>query len=515
MSGKLVLIMILTAVTAMLVVAPNLRIISASPYVDVDVETAYNMIMNGSYPDLVVLDVRTQSEHDSGHIYSAVWIPVTELEARIGELENHKDHEIIVYCLSGGRSVTASGTLDSYNFTKVYNMLGGISAWQSEGYPVWIATVHNVNTTFNYDTIQAAIDASQTLEGHTIFVEEGTYYEHVVVNKTLFLIGENRGNTVIDGNMSGISVSIWSDNVTVSGFTIRNGDDFGVAIHFSNSCVISDNIITNNQIDGVIILGNHNLITDNIITNNHQGINISLIAGGNNTISGNLITSNFHVGVTIAYTSYDNKIFHNNFVNNPIQAAATLSNTWDDGYPSGGNYWSNYDGIDLNSGPYQNETGNDGIGDEPYLGILDENNQDNYPLMGMFSNFNTSLGYYVNVISNSTIDDFEYFEYNSTIKICVSNMTTNQTCGFCRVTVPHALMNVTNISVIIDDELTPLLYHNYALYDNDTHRWIYFAYPHSIHEIVIIPEFPSLIILSLFMIATLVTAIVYRRKHTI
>jgi hypothetical protein len=52
---------------------------------------------------------------------------------------------------------------------------------------------------------------------------------------------------------------------------------------------------------------------------------------------------------------------------------------WDDGYPSGGNYWSDYRGVDLYSGPYQNETGSDGIGDTPY--VIDENNVDHYPLM--------------------------------------------------------------------------------------------------------------------------------------
>jgi len=55
------------------------------------------------------------------------------------------------------------------------------------------------------------------------------------------------------------------------------------------------------------------------------------------------------------------------------------ANFWDDGYPSGGNYWSDYTDIDVFSGPYQNVTGSDGIGDIPYT--IDENNQDRYPLI--------------------------------------------------------------------------------------------------------------------------------------
>jgi len=61
-----------------------------------------------------------------------------------------------------------------------------------------------------------------------------------------------------------------------------------------------------------------------------------------------------------------------------VQAFAS-SNVWDDGYPSGGNYWSNYNGTDSYSGVYQNQAGSDGIGDIPYL--IPEDTQDNYPLM--------------------------------------------------------------------------------------------------------------------------------------
>jgi len=72
---------------------------------------------------------------------------------------------------------------------------------QSEG-------VHNLDTGLNYTSIQEAIDAPQTLYGHTIFVEEGIYYEHVVLNKSLSLIGENRSTTIIDGNHTGNVIKI-------------------------------------------------------------------------------------------------------------------------------------------------------------------------------------------------------------------------------------------------------------------------------------------------------------------
>jgi len=82
-----------------------------------------------------------------------------------------------------------------------------------------------------------------------------------------------------------------------------------------------------------------------------------------------------------ADTSGTNYVFHNNFVDHyysppyPMESTGTIL---DLGYPSGGNYWSDYNGTDLYSGPYQNETGSDGIGDTPY--VFDANNVDHYPL---------------------------------------------------------------------------------------------------------------------------------------
>jgi len=132
--------------------------------------------------------------------------------------------------------------------------------------------------------------------------------------------------------------------------------------------------------------------------------------------------------------------------------------------------------------------------------------------MGMFHSFNASLGYDVNVISNSTIEDFEYFESNSTIRIHVSNITANQTCGFCRLCIPKDLMPPP-YTVIIDDGLTEVLHLNDTVYDNGTYRWIYFAYPHSTHEIRITPEFPSNIIIPLLVTAALLAAKIYGRKR--
>jgi len=120
-----------------------MSVVSATSYVDVNVSVAKQMI--DSNPNLVILDVRTRAEYDSGHLKNATLIPVTELANRLGEL--NKDKEILVYCMSGGRSVTASQMLVDNGFSKVYNMLGGITAWRNAG--CWTEIAHNGDLVIN------------------------------------------------------------------------------------------------------------------------------------------------------------------------------------------------------------------------------------------------------------------------------------------------------------------------------------------------------------------------------
>ncbi|MFX1312162.1 MAG: rhodanese-like domain-containing protein [Promethearchaeota archaeon] len=114
-------------------------LVKAQSYTDVSVHIAYEMINNHTqYPNLLILDVRSQSEYDESHLYNATLIPHDEIDARISELEPYKNTEIIVYCRSGSRSAIASQNLAStHNFTKIYNMEGGITEWIIAGYPVW------------------------------------------------------------------------------------------------------------------------------------------------------------------------------------------------------------------------------------------------------------------------------------------------------------------------------------------------------------------------------------------
>jgi parallel beta-helix repeat protein len=89
----------------------------------------------------------------------------------------------------------------------------------------------------NYLTIQEAVDHAN--EGDTVFVRKGTYHEHVIVNKTVFLVGEDKATTVIDGNQTGTVVMVTTDNVNISGFTIQNGES-GLDLNSNGNTVTSN-----------------------------------------------------------------------------------------------------------------------------------------------------------------------------------------------------------------------------------------------------------------------------------
>ncbi|MHA1977723.1 MAG: rhodanese-like domain-containing protein [Candidatus Hodarchaeales archaeon] len=96
-------------------------------YKNISVTEAINLIENTT--TLFILDVRTEDEYNTGHINNSVLIPYNDIESRQDELPHNKSRPILVYCRLGGRSVTASNTLITLNYTCVYNMLGGYTAW--------------------------------------------------------------------------------------------------------------------------------------------------------------------------------------------------------------------------------------------------------------------------------------------------------------------------------------------------------------------------------------------------
>ena len=185
---------------------------------------------------------------------------------------------------------------------------------------------------------------------------------------------ENSPNNIILGNnvtgsiICGIRVS---PNNTVSG---NNIDSCQISIIVYENTTISRNTIVNGKFGVQLSFCSNSILLGNNIANNWEGI--GLLCSANNTISGNNLINN-HRGIHV-FRSSNNKLFHNSFTDNTQQVYFSThgyANVWDDGYPSGGNYWSDYNV----RYPDAQELDDSSIWDTPY--VIDENNQDNYPLI--------------------------------------------------------------------------------------------------------------------------------------
>ncbi len=279
-----------------------------------------------------------------------------------------------------------------------------------------------------YNTIQEGVDAAAA--GDTVFVFNGTYLENVLITKSINLTGEAPTATIINGSGGMIAVEVSANDVNIQGFTIKKSE-YGVYLGYSDNCLLTENIMTENSEVGLYLRNSSNcLLTENMVTKNGEGIFLS--GSSNNSITRNLIVENTFRGITPQASSNNNLIeannisaneaaieiyqsrqnlvrenyiqqnmigillancsqtliYHNSIIDNPSLPAYSIAspdNQWDDGYPSGGNYWSDYTGVDSYSGPLQDIPGSDGIGDTPY--IISSKSQpndpkDNYPLMG-------------------------------------------------------------------------------------------------------------------------------------
>ena len=232
------------------------------------------------------------------------------------------------------------------------------------------ASPGTIRVPIDYPTIQAAVYAANP--GDVIYVYSGVYYEHVFVNKTVSLIGENRSSTIVDGSGSGSAFSVLENYVLITGFTARNSSigDGTSGFYLSNvqGCSIVKNDIVSNGFGVKLRYCYNNIISGNAVTSSDTGIYID--HGGVNTVLENTIANNYYAGIDL-FSSGNNSIHHNDFFNNSYQVITNdVFDFWDAGYPTGGNHWTDYGGIDAN---------NDGIGDTPY--IIDGTNRDNYPLM--------------------------------------------------------------------------------------------------------------------------------------
>lgn len=326
------------------------------------------------------------------------------------------------------------------------------------------------------------------------------------------LVAFTLNSSIVENTITGGGIDIaYSSFINLTGNRIMNGES-GISIYHSENNTLAENNIVQNRESGISLqASSNNTIFGNNIDGNDEGINLG--ESSNNTIFGNNITDNRVYGIILWESDY-NRFFYNNFINDiPWQVVCSFwwhyNNIWDNGYPSGGNYWCDYNGTDLYSGLKQNETGGDGIGDTRYVsffGVLDK-----YPLMQPIRTFPVGVwegkASNIYIVSNSTVSNFKLNETAKTISFNVGGEET--TAGFCRIVIPKVIVQNlwnNNYTVLLNGEIWP-----FRNWTDNTDTYMYFTYQHS--EVIIIPEFPQWLVLLLFMIATLIAAITYKRKQ--
>jgi len=175
----------------------------------------------------------------------------------------------------------------------------------------------------NYSSIQEAINDAE--DGDTVFVynDSSPYYENIIIDKPISLVGEEKNTTIIDGNGVENTVFITDNKISISKFTIRNSNDSypyaGIRVthkqYGGNENTIMNNILVGNGI-GIYITGQRNIVYYNIVTSNKvEGIFIR--GGDGNAVFGNNVNNNGNRGVVIAWAS-DNNITGNTIINNVV-----------------------------------------------------------------------------------------------------------------------------------------------------------------------------------------------------
>jgi parallel beta-helix repeat protein len=282
-----------------------------------------NILSTGDYPYEVILGI-TSANH--GLIFNARAYGSVEVSnfTQIVNLNYDDSYNITVAKHPFYSTVKISGTIDLY---------------------------HNETTNL---TPSLYIRADGTIEGTDKIHRDGDVYTFTdsIINQSIVV---ERNNTVLDGanfTLQGILNEVLIDIRHIKNVTIKNIQIIGSGIQLlgANNNTIFRNLITG----GISFLGsNYNIIVGNTFLGNVWGIYL--------------------------HQSYNNSFYDNSFINNtehvhdniwdqPYYPWLLSINFWDNG--TTGNYWSSYNGTDNNG---------DGIGDTPY--VIDQNNQDNYPLM--------------------------------------------------------------------------------------------------------------------------------------
>jgi len=285
-----------------------------------------------------------------------------------------------------------------------------------EGIHIWLST----NTTIIGNNISSNFGPGLTVRlSHVTTVSANNIH----ANSWAGVFLDSSDNTTITANNISTNldgIHLWSSNgTTIITNEISSNDNYGTIIRTSTNSTIVNNRLAGDGIllggESIIHYNSHVISADNLVNDlplyyykdcdslslDNIPLGQLITANCTNVYVSNLEIRNADVGIEMAFakkatirgcsisenlygvlldSSIDVTVYHNDFTNNTENAFDNmgLENSWDSGYPTGGNYWSDHVDVDEFSGPNQDEPGNDGIVDTPYA--IDGNSTDRYPL---------------------------------------------------------------------------------------------------------------------------------------
>jgi parallel beta-helix repeat protein len=344
--------------------------------------------------------------------------------------------------------------------------------------------------------------------------------------------GSTIRNCNIAGNAEGIALE-WSSENTVSGNTINPRI-------LNNDYLISESASSHNLIENNILIlpeepsqsSHYGIVSNNCQNETFSGNTIKAYGSGYYDKTRNMfvnsdnltLTDNVFERIRLQFSTCPNtRIYHNNFivVYNFLFYGTNTGFSWDNGYPSGGNFWDIPGGTDVFSGPSQNIAGSDGIRDTPYTitGAPAPNNVDNYPLLTPtkpISSTITAYGKEATVYSNSYVTQFMLTIAAKQISFNVTGLS--GTLGSCNVSFPSAMLDGPFTVKLDGSVLTQNV--GYTQTFNGTHYLFQISYTHSTHKIeiigtTVIPEFPTIVCILLLLTLLTITFLHIKRKHTV
>jgi parallel beta-helix repeat protein len=227
------------------------------------------------------------------------------------------------------------------------------------------------------------IDTTNTVNGKPIYYWRDKNNKTVPTGAGQVIIANCTDIVIEKQNITDVSWAIsiyFSANIHIRNNSASYNSKNGLDLSRTNDSFVDNNhFISNNDIGISLAYANNNTITNNTIESS-RSMGINVFWSHYNKIIANNISYNSDFGIRITQLSSNNYYYHNNFISNTEQINELADDKYfNDSYPSGGNYWSDYTGVDNFRGPGQNIPGGDGIGDISYPIYSAE--EDNYPLM--------------------------------------------------------------------------------------------------------------------------------------